>query len=49
MATILGSLIRGLRDQIIDAEMRADEAFEIHTERLLARIDAPKRKRSFWR
>jgi hypothetical protein len=29
--------------------MLADEAFAIRAERLLARIDNPRRKRSFWR
>jgi hypothetical protein len=37
-----------LRKRIFEAEMRADEAFAIRAERLLARIDTPKRKRSFW-
>jgi hypothetical protein len=32
-----------------DDEMRADEAFALRAERLLARIDNPKRKRRFWR
>ena len=31
------------------AEMQADDAFAIHAERLLTRIDNPIRKRSFWR
>src|SRR5271166_1209292 len=43
-----------LREQAFEAEMRADEAFALQAERLLARIDKPKRnrtnrKRSFWR
>jgi hypothetical protein len=38
-----------LSEQAFDAEMRADEAFVLRAERLLARIDNPKRKRSFWR
>jgi hypothetical protein len=29
--------------------MLADEAFALQAERLLARIDNPKRKRRFWR
>lgn len=37
-----------LRAETFDAEMRADEAFAIHAERLLVRIDKPKRKRRFW-
>ena len=36
-----------LREQAFEAEMLADEAFAIQAERLLARIDNPKRKRSF--
>jgi transposase len=35
--------------QAFEAEMLADEAFEISAERLLARIDNPKRKRTPWR
>jgi hypothetical protein len=43
-----------LHDQAFDAEMRADEAFALQAEHLLARIDKPRRnrtnrKRSFWR
>ena len=39
-----------LRERAFEAEMRADEAFAHRAERLLARIDNPKRKRrSFWR
>lgn len=38
-----------LFEQAFEAEMLADEAFEISAERLLARIDNPKRKRRFWR
>ena len=38
-----------LREQAFAAEMVANEAFAIQAERLLARIDNPKRKRSFWR
>ena len=38
-----------LREQAFAAEMLANEAFAIQAERLLARIDNPKRKRSFWR
>ena len=37
-----------LRERAFEAEMRADEAFALRAERLLARIDNPKRKRSFW-
>jgi len=38
-----------LRERAFDDEMRADEAFALRAERLLARIDNPKRKRRFWR
>ncbi len=38
-----------LRQRALEDEMRADEAFALQAERLLARIDNPKRKRSFWR
>jgi hypothetical protein len=38
-----------LRGQAFEAEMLADEAFAIRAERLLARIDNPKRKRRPWR
>jgi hypothetical protein len=43
-----------LRERGFEAEIRADEAFALQAERLLARIDKPKRnrtnrKRSFWR
>jgi len=43
-----------LREQAFDAEMRIDETFSLQAERLLARIDKPRRnrpirKRSFWR
>jgi hypothetical protein len=34
-----------LRERAFDAELRADEAFALQAERLLARIDNPKRKR----
>jgi hypothetical protein len=37
-----------LREQAFEAEMLADEAFVLQAERLLARIDNPKRKRT-WR
>ena len=37
-----------LCEQAFEAEMRADEAFAIQAERLLARLDKPQRKRSFW-
>jgi hypothetical protein len=36
-----------MRKQAFEAEMLADEAFVIHAERLMARIDSPKRKRNF--
>jgi hypothetical protein len=38
-----------LRYEVFDPEMRANEAFAIRAERLLARIDIPTRNRSFWR
>ena len=38
-----------LREQAFEAEMLADDAFAISAERLLARIDNPKRKRRPWR
>ena len=38
-----------LREQAFEAEMLADEAFAISADRLLARIDNPKRKRTPWR
>jgi hypothetical protein len=38
-----------LRQRSFEAEMRADEAFVLRAGRLLARIDNPNRKRSFWR
>ena len=37
-----------LSERAFEAEMRADQAFALRAERLLARIDNPKRKRSFW-
>jgi hypothetical protein len=37
-----------LREAAMHAEMHADEAFALQAKRLLARIDNPKRKRSFW-
>ena len=37
-----------LRERIFEAEMIADEAFALRAERLIARIDTPKGKRSFW-
>jgi hypothetical protein len=38
-----------LRQEVLDAEMRADEAFALRAERLLARIDKLKRNRRFRR
>jgi hypothetical protein len=38
-----------LREQAFEAEMRAEEAFAIRAERLLARIEKPKHKRRFRR
>jgi hypothetical protein len=37
-----------LREQAVEAEVLADEAFALRAARLVARIDNPKRKRSFW-
>ena len=36
------------RDEVFEAERLADEAFLIQAEKLLVRIDNPKRKRTFW-
>ena len=38
-----------LREEAFDAEMRAEEAFEIQAARLLARIKTPSPKRRSWR
>jgi hypothetical protein len=38
-----------LREQAMEAEMAAEEPFALSVGRLLARIDHPNRKRSFWR
>lgn len=38
-----------LRDEIIAAQMRVDEAFVLGVERLLARLDRPKRRKGFCR
>ena len=38
-----------LREQAIKDEMLAEEALEIQADRLLARINNPKRTRRFWR
>jgi hypothetical protein len=37
-----------LHEQAFEAEMLADEAFVQRAQRLLARVDSPKRKRRFW-
>ncbi len=37
-----------LRNEVFEAEQLADEAFLIQAEKLLTRIDNPKRKRTFW-
>lgn len=37
-----------LRNEVFEAEQLADEAFLIQAEKLLTRIDTPKRKRTFW-
>ena len=36
-----------LREQAVEAETMADDAFALQTDRLLARIDNTKRKRRF--
>ena len=38
-----------LRNDVFEAEMLADQAFALRAERLLARFDGSKRKRSSWR
>jgi hypothetical protein len=38
-----------LRDEAFRAQMLADEAFASRAERLLAKIDRPKRRKGFWR
>jgi hypothetical protein len=38
-----------LRERAFDAELSADQAFAFQAERLMARIDKRKGKRSFWR
>ncbi len=38
-----------LRERAFEDETRADEAFAFRAERLLARIDNPRRRRRFWR
>jgi hypothetical protein len=38
-----------LREEAFDAEMRAEDAFEIQAARLLARIKTPSAKRRSWR
>jgi hypothetical protein len=38
-----------LREQALEAEIDADEAFALSVGALLARIDNTNRKRSFWR
>lgn len=38
-----------LRAEVIETEICAEEAFELRTERLLARLEDRKHKRSFWR
>jgi hypothetical protein len=37
-----------LREQTVEIEMRAEEAIDLHFERLAARIDSSNRKRRFW-
>jgi hypothetical protein len=37
-----------LREEVFEAERLADKAFLIQAEKLLTRIDNPKRKRTFW-
>jgi hypothetical protein len=38
-----------LRDDAFRAQMLADKAFASRAERLLAKIDRPKRRKGFWR
>jgi hypothetical protein len=38
-----------LQERCSEADESADQAFVLHAGRLLARIDKPKSKRSFWR
>ena len=38
-----------LREHAFEAEMQADRTFALRAERLVARTDNNKRKRSFWR
>jgi len=40
---------RRLREQAVDAEIRADEAFELQALHLLARIETLKQRGGFWR
>ena len=44
-----GPTYERLREQAFETEMLADEAFALRAERLLPRIDNPKRKGRFWR
>ena len=37
-----------LREQTVEIEMRAEEAIDLHFERVAARIDSSDRKRRFW-
>jgi len=37
-----------LREEVFEAERFADESFLVQAEKLLTRIDNPKRKRTFW-
>ena len=37
-----------LRDEVLDAEVRADEAFAMRAARLLSRLDGPSPKKGFW-
>jgi hypothetical protein len=37
-----------LYEKAFEAETLADEAFSLRAQRLLARVDSPKRKRRFW-
>lgn len=37
-----------LREEVLQAESEFDEAFAVRAQQLLARVEAPTRKRRFW-